>query len=61
MKPKQMSEGWWEPGLYSRPPVPRQTIYGAENVAKDEIVLYGPRGETILKREPRRVGFRPPN
>jgi hypothetical protein len=44
---------WSDGGSYERPAqVP-------ENGAKEESLLYGPRGEVILKRIPRPMGFRP--
>lgn len=61
-EPKQMSEGWWDPVLYLRQPSgPRQQPpQAAENGQQSETVLYGPRGEALIRREPRRVGFRKP-
>jgi hypothetical protein len=31
-----------------------------DNAQKPETVIYGPRGEALIKREPRPIGFRQP-
>lgn len=41
---------------YTRPP-----IDVPENAQKPQTVIYGPRGESLVQKVPRSVGFRPPN
>ena len=31
----------------------------SDNATGERVLLYGPRGETLIRQEPRRVGFRP--
>ncbi len=35
-------------------------VHVPENIQKPEVILYGPRNEALLIKQPRTVGFRPP-
>jgi hypothetical protein len=53
------THGEWEETRIGRS---RQPVPGSvpDNTSATETLLYGPRGETLLQRVPRPVGFRDP-
>jgi hypothetical protein len=67
MKPKAMwrtdlpdTEGRGDAGMYNLPKTSHATPVAHDNDAESAVLLYGPKGEALIRQEPRRVGFRKP-
>jgi hypothetical protein len=56
LPPESPSEGR---GSYVWPVTPPMT-QATDNAAPSKVLLYGPKGEALIRQEPRRVGFREP-